>query len=83
MAKIETRVIIERDENPLMTTAQWRDLLVVVQQPTHLDADVLERFIRSVFADWFIYRGGNHLALHKTKDGPRVACIQFREVLRG
>ena len=38
--------------------------------------DDAERYLRAVFFGWFVYRGGNHIALHrKAGDDRRVLIV--------
>lgn len=42
--------------------------------------DNAEAFLRVAFSTWFVYRGGNHVALHRSKaaDAPRVLLVAER-----
>ena len=39
------------------------------------DLDSVEVTLRFYFRNWFVYRGGNHVALHRTADDDRRVLI--------
>lgn len=49
------------------------------------DLDTAERMVWAVFGTqplpWFIYRGGNHVALHRKADTQRVLIVEARPAL--
>lgn len=42
---------------------------------TFTDLNDAEAFLREAFRGWFIYRGGNHVALHRASGQTRLAVI--------
>ena len=38
--------------------------------------DVAEQFLRVEFPNWFVYRGGSHVALHRVSGGARVLFVR-------
>lgn len=53
------------------------DVVAIDQHSFFASLDAAEAFLRAHFANWFIYRGGSHIALHRTpgSDSPRVLIV--------
>ena len=49
-----------------------RDIALDVHDCT---LDFVETHLRRVFRGWFVYRGGNHVALHRTVNDDRRVMI--------
>jgi hypothetical protein len=67
-----TSITIEHGEQ--LTTDEFRALKCLVNN-TGSSLDELEAFLRVAFRSWFVYRGGNHVALHKVSGSPRVLFV--------
>lgn len=52
--------------------AAWQ-LLAAGEPFTSLDD--AQAFLREAFAGWFVYRGGNHVALHRASGQVRLAVV--------
>jgi hypothetical protein len=53
---------------------------VINETGTVTSLDDAERLLRETYEGWFVYRGGNHVALHRASGGKRVLLIEERKV---
>jgi len=51
---------------------QWRELVGAVKHQNFVNLEAAERKLSDWFPNWFIYRGGSHVALHLSDGDTRL-----------
>jgi len=74
-----SRITFTLETTAGLTTDERRVMISMTKGGTSFEGlDDVEAFMRVAFRGWFVYRGGNHVSLHRADGSPRLLLITER-----